>query len=56
MSDRAVRLTPERLMAMNREVNDVIERYIDEAASDDDPNAESCTVIYTSFPNPHPVL
>lgn len=56
MSDRSVRLTPERLAAMNREVQDVVERYIDDTSGDEDPHAETCTVIYTSFPNPRPVL
>ncbi len=56
MSDHFLRLTPDRLQAMNAELRAVVDRYTAEEAAPDDPDAERCTVIIHAFPNPEPAL
>ncbi len=56
MSDWALTLRPAQLASLNAEVAAVIERHVHEFDDSDDPDATTCTVIFNSFPNPHPVL
>ena len=52
LSDFRVRLTAERLRAMNAEIHEVLQRYADTENQPDDEDAESCAVILHSFPDP----
>lgn len=56
LSDFRVRLTSARLRAMNNEIYEVVQRYVDTEDDADDEGVESCTVILHSFPDPEPRL
>jgi DNA-binding transcriptional ArsR family regulator len=56
LSDFRVRLTPVRLREMNAEIHEVLRRYADTENSPDDEDAEPCSVILHSFPDPDPRL
>lgn len=56
VSDYSMRLTAERLDAMNRELHGVIRRYWDSEEPPDNDAAERVTVVMHCFPNPEPSL